>query len=218
MIEYYENLIPEEQEEVSTAVQLLYRQTFVLERKYDRRTGRMQFNKDFRICSKHLAFLRSYFSISGISVQENSRTGIIYLQGETVLGDKLPRLTTLYVLILKVIYDEQMASASTSVHVFTTLADIHERLGSFGLLNRQPSPTEVRRSVSLLKRYQVLEPLDILEELEGASRMVIYPSINMLLMGDDARALLDTFRDAEDELEYEKLPEADSFINSGADA
>ena len=211
MIEYYENLIPEEQEEVSTAVQLLYRQTFVLERKYDRRTGRMQFNKDFRICSKHLAFLRSYFSISGISVQENSRTGIIYLQGETVLGDKLPRLTTLYVLILKVIYDEQMASASTSVHVFTTLADIHERLGSFGLLNRQPSPTEVRRSVSLLKRYQVLEPLDILEELEGASRMVIYPSINMLLMGDDARALLDTFRDAEDELEYEKLPEADSL-------
>lgn len=110
MIEYYENLIPEEQEEVSTAVQLLYRQTFVLERKYDRRTGRMQFNKDFRVCSKHLTFLRSYFSISGISVLENSRTGIIYLQGETVIGEKLPRLTTLYVLILKLIYDEQMAA------------------------------------------------------------------------------------------------------------
>lgn len=209
MIEYYENLIPEEQEEVSAAIQLLYRQTFVLERKYDRRTGRMQFNKDFRICSKHLAFLRAYFAISGISVQENSRTGILYLQGETVIGDKLPKLTTLYVLILKLIYDEQMATASTSVHVFTTLADIHERLGSFGLLNRQPSPTEVRRSISLLKRYQVLEPLDVLEELEGSSRMVIYPSINMLLMGDDARALLDTFRDTEEE------PEAEGMFDSG---
>lgn len=198
MIEYYENLIPEEQEEVSTAVQLLYRQTFVLERKYDRRTGRMQFNKDFRVCSKHLTFLRSYFSISGISVLENSRTGIIYLQGETVIGEKLPRLTTLYVLILKLIYDEQMAAASASVHVFTTLADIHERLGSFGLLARQPSPTEVKKSIALLKRYQIVEPLDLPEELEGASRMVIYPSINMLLLGEDARALAETFKDAED--------------------
>lgn len=203
MIEYYENLIPEEQEEVSAAVQLLYRQTFVLERKYDRRTGRMQFNKDFRVCSRHLAFLRSYFSISGISVMENSRTGIIYLQGETVIGEKLPRLTTLYVLILKLIYDEQMAAASASVHVFTTLADIHERLGSFGLLVRQPSPTEVKRSIALLKRYQIVEPLDLPEELEGASRMVIYPSISMLLLGEDARALAETFKDAGDGPEEE---------------
>ena len=72
MIEYYDNLTPEEQEEVSGAIQLLYRQTFVLERKYDRRTGRMQFNKEFRACSKHLAFIRRYFEISGITVQENS--------------------------------------------------------------------------------------------------------------------------------------------------
>lgn len=206
MIEYYENLIPEEQEEVSASIQLLYRQTFVLERKYDRRTGRMQFNKDFRICSKHLAFLRAYFSIAGISVLENSRTGILYLQGETLIGDKLSRLTTLYVLVLKLIYDEQMASASSSVHVFTTLSDIHERLGSFGLLNRQLAPTEVRRTVSLLKKYQILEPLDLLEELEGGSRLVIYPSINMLLLGDDVRALIDTFRETEDEDGEAEIP------------
>lgn len=203
MMEYYENLMPEEQEEVSGMIQLLYRQTFVLERKYDRRTGRMQFNREFRVCTRHLDFIRKYFLIAGISVQENSRMGIIYLQGETLIGDKLPKLTTLYVLILKLIYDEQMAAASTSVHVFTTLADIHERLGSFGLLNRQPSPTEVRRAVSMLKRYQILEPLDLLEELEGASRMVIYPSIHMLLMGDDARALIDTFREMEEEPELD---------------
>ena len=199
MIEYYEQLLPEEQEEVCQAVQLLYRQTFVLERKFERRTGRLQFNRDFRVCSRHLAFLQSYFSIAGISVLENSQTGIIYLQGEALIGDKLPRLTTLYVLVLKLIYDEQMASASTSVNVFTTLADINERLGSFHLLVRQPSHTEVRRAVSLLKKYQIIEPLDLLEELEGASRLVIYPSINLLLLGDDARALIDTFRETEEE-------------------
>lgn len=206
MIDYYENLIPEEQQEVSDSIRLLYRQTFILERKYDRRTGRMQFNKEYRLCSRHLEFIRAYFAVAGISVLENIQTGIIYLQGETLIGDKLPRLTTLYVLILKLIYDEQMAAVSTSTHVFTTVADIHERLGSFGLLYKQPSPTEVRRSVALLKRYQILEPLDILEELDGASRMVIYPSIHMVLLGDDVRALLDTFRETEDEDGESEIP------------
>ena len=46
------------------------------------------------------------------------------------------------------------------------------------------------------------------DELEGASRMVIYPSINMLLLGEDARALVDTFRDAED------APESDMYYVS----
>ncbi len=199
MIEYFENLVPEEQEEVSNAIQLLYRQTFVLERKYDRKMGRMQFNKEFRICSKHLPFLKQYFAIAGITVKENIQAGILYLQGENLIGDKLPKLTTLYVLILKLIYDEQMASASTSVHVFTTVADMHERLGNFGLLNKQPAPTEIRRGISLLKKYQIVEPLDVLEELEGASRLVIYPSINMLLLGDDVRALISTFKEKEEE-------------------
>ena len=70
-----------------------------------------------------------------------------------------------------------MAAASTSVHVFTTLADIHERLGSFGLLNRQPSATEVRRAVSMLKKYQILEPLDLLEETEEEDGEAEIPGI-----------------------------------------
>lgn len=199
MIEYYEQLMPEEKEAVSAAIQLLYRQTFVLERKYDRRMGRLAFNKDFRVCNTHLEFIKSYFEIAGIAVKENSQSGIIYLQGENLMGEKLPKLTTLYVLVLKLIYDEQMSNASNSANVYTTVADIHERLGSFGLLAKQPSPTEVRRAVSLLKKYQIVEPLELLEELEGKSRMVIYPSINMMLLGDDVRALLDTFKETEDE-------------------
>ena len=199
MIEYYDNLTPEEQEEVSGAIQLLYRQTFVLERKYDRRTGRMQFNKEFRACSKHLAFIRRYFEISGITVQENSRTGIIYLQGETLLGDKLPKLTTLYVLILKLIYDEQMSSASTSVNVIASLGEIHEKLGSYRLLSRQPSGTEIRRCLALLKRYQLIEPVDSLEETDGQSRLVIYPAVNVVLMGDDVRVLIETYTEGDEE-------------------
>lgn len=115
------------------------------------------------------------------------------------MGDKLPRLATLYLLVLKLIYDEQMESVSTSVNVYTSLREIHEKLGNYRLFKKQPAPTDIRRAVTLLKKYQVIEPLDLLEDLKSESRMIIYPCINVVLMGDDVRCLLSSFEDDSDE-------------------
>ena len=41
MIDYYEQLTQEEKEEITEVIQTLYRQTFLLERKFDKRAGRM---------------------------------------------------------------------------------------------------------------------------------------------------------------------------------
>lgn len=199
MINYYEELTAEEQMKVTQSVQLLYKQTFLLERKYDRKANRFQVNKDFHICNKHLEFIQAYFKIMGIEVMENSQLGVIYIRGEQVVGDKLPKLATLYLLMLKLTYDEQMASASTSVHVYTTLSDLHDRLGNYRLFKKQPSVTDIRRGLALLKKYQVIEPLDVLEDLDGHSRMIIYPSINVVLFGDDVRALLESYSEGDEE-------------------
>ena len=190
MIDYFETLSSSEQEQVSESIRLLYRQTFLLERTYDRKTKRYQTNPEFYQCNQHLEFIQKYFSIMGIEVVENSQMGLIYIRDEQA---------TLYVLVLKLIYDEQMSSVSTSVNVITTLSEIHEKLGTYRLLKKQPSVSEIRRSLAMLKKYQVVEPLDILEELDGFSRLVVYPTINVILLGDDVRALLETFREGEEE-------------------
>lgn len=199
MIDYFEQLSEEEQQKVKESIQLLYRQTFLLERKYDRKSKRYQINREFYVCDKYLEFIKAYFSIMDIEVIENSQIGVIYIRGEQVVGEKLPKLATLYILVLKLLYDEQMAAVSTSVNAITTLSEIHEKLGVYRLLKKQPSVTEIRRSLALLKRYQLLEPLDVLEELDGRSRMVIYPTIHVVLLGDDVMELLKTFSEGDTE-------------------
>lgn len=200
MIPYYEELMPEEQAELTEIIRLLYRQTFILERRYDRRSARYQYNKDYRLCTKHMEFIREYLKIAGIELRENSQMGVIYMQGEGHVGDKMPRLATLYLLILKLIYDEQMASASNSVHIMTSLSEMNERLGNnLGLLPRKPAPTEIRKAIALLKKYQIIEPLDILEGMDPQSRMIIYPTINVVLFGEDARGILSSFGDEDEE-------------------
>ena len=229
MINYYEELSGEEQQRVKESIQLLYRQTFLLERKYDRKTKRYQINREYHQCSKHLEFIQAYFALMDIEVVENSQMGVIYLRGEQLMGEKMPKLATLYLLVLKLIYDEQMAAASSSVQVHTTLGEVNGRAGEFGLLKTTPSPTELRRTVTLLKRYQIVEPLDVMEDLGAESRLVIYPSIQAVLLGDDIRALLKLYsgstedseetvdsREAEEEVAEDNDEDtADSSENDG---
>ncbi|HJA65446.1 MAG TPA: DUF4194 domain-containing protein [Candidatus Mediterraneibacter cottocaccae] len=193
MIEYYDNLMEEEQDAVRDIIQILFRQTFLLERKYDRRSGRMTPVREYRTADKHLDFLKEYFRIAGIELRQNVHMGVIYIQGEGLWGEKLPRLATIYLLVLKILYDEQMAEVSSSSHVVVTMGMLNGKAGEFHVLGSLPSPTEIRRTVALLKKYQIIEPADVLEELNENTRLVIYPCINAVLAGDDIRELLNTF-------------------------
>lgn len=198
MIEYYEQLTQEEQEALTEVIRTLYRQTYLLERKYDRRTGRMQYTKEYRVCGKHLEFLKAYFLIAGITLRENAHMGVIYIQGGQTFGEKLPRLATVYLLVLKLIYDEQMAAVSSSSHIVTTLGAVNGKAGEFRVLKSLPSVTEMRRTIALLKRYQILEPLEVLEEMNEETRLIIYPCIQAVLMGEEIRELLAEFGEEDD--------------------
>ena len=195
MIEYFDLLPEEEQQQLTEVIQTLLRQTFVPERKYEKRTGRITFNREYRILSKHLEFLKAYFKIAGMEVLENVSNGVIYVRGEGIAPERLSKLATIYLLILKLIYDEQMASASTSINIYTTLGELNERVGSFNLLKDRPSLTEIKRTLTLLKKYQQIEVLDPLEELEAETRIIIYPCINMVLLGEEVKHLLESFQE-----------------------
>ena len=152
MIEYFEQLSQEEQEEITEVIQILYRQTFVLERKFDKRQGRMVPVREYRVLSKHLEFIRAYFKVAGITLRENAHMGVIYIQGEQLWGEKLSRLATIYLLVLKLIYDEQMETVSSSSHIVTTVGALNGKAGEFRVLRGLPSPTEMRRTIALLKK------------------------------------------------------------------
>lgn len=178
---------------LTEVIKTLFSQTYLLERRYDRRTGRMQYVKEYRTCSKHLEFLREYFSIAGITLKENAHMGVVYIQGGQAFTKKLSRLATIYLLVLKLIYDEQMESVSSSSHIVTTLGAMNGKAGEFRVLKSLPSVTEMRRTIALLRKYQMIEPLETLEEMNEQSRIIIYPCINAVLLGDEIQELLATF-------------------------
>lgn len=200
MIEYFEQLEAEERQSISDTIRLLWKQTFLLERKFDKKLGRMRFSRHYRVCYKHFAFLKEYFEIGGVELVENSQTGVIYIRGEQVMAEKLSKLTTIYLLVLKLLYDEQMATASSSEQIYVSLSELNERVGNYGLMRVRPTLTEIKRSISLLKRYQLIDIMTAVDDIDADSKMLIYPSINLVLYGEDAQAYLDEL-DSEDRAE-----------------
>lgn len=192
MISYYDELNEEERLQVTQIIQTLYDQTYVLERKYDKKTERYQPNRDYRLCERHMEFLQEYFKIGGVELKENRQFGIFYLQGMNVIGEKLGRIATLYVLVLKMLYDEKVNLASTAMQVYTTIGEIHDKITLFHLWDRNNPRyvTQMREAVRLLKRYQIIDTFENGQDLEGDSRVVIYPTVHLLLRGENVREIL----------------------------
>lgn len=199
MIQYYDELSLEEQERMQEIIQLLFRQTFLLERKYDKKAGRMAGSKDFYFCDKHMEFLERYFEVAGLKLCRNQDMGTIYLSGPTGLTERFPMLATIYLLILKLIYDEQMSSASGSVNVAATFGELNAKAAEFRLVKKLSSVTEVKSALRILKKYQMIEIVDTLEELGEDTRFLIYPCVNTILMREDIQALLADFSEEGEE-------------------
>ena len=193
MFEGYEELNTQDVEWMQEVIRTLLAQTFLPERKYDKKYGRMMPDRMYDFCDRHLEFLTEYFAVAGIKLCQDTELGIIYLEGTDGIGEKLPKLATIYLLLLELIYDEKMAAVSSSVNVITTFGELNGKAGEFHVLKSLPSITEMRRTIALLKKYQIIEPLDVLEELNESTRLVIYPCIHTVLLGDDIRELLATF-------------------------
>lgn len=199
MFPYYNDLLDEEKEELKDTIKTLYFQTYILERKYDKKTERYLPNRMYRTCERHLDFLKEYFKIADIDLIENRQFGIVHIATQNLQGDKLSRLTTIFILLLKLIFDEQMNTASSSIHVYTSLNEVYDKIQLFRLWsNKSISPTEVRKTITALKKYQVIEITDEMGDLDGDTKFIIYPTVNLLLDSQSIAAIIEQYQEEEE--------------------
>jgi hypothetical protein len=214
MFQYYKDLLDEEKTELTDLIQNLLSQTFILERKYDKKTGRYQLNKMFRICERHFDFLREYFKIADLDIIENRQYGIMALKSPSQQGDKLSKLTTVFILLLKLIFDEQMNTVSNSVQVYTTLNEVYDKLQLFRLWNNKTiSITELKKTISVLKKFQVVEVLDDSGELNGDTKIMIYPTVSLILNGQAIQGMIEQYQENEEEDLDEQLSSTDEDVS-----
>lgn len=195
MIEYIEQLPPNEAAGIKRTIQDLFRQTCILQVKCDPVTLVQRDNPRYRICSNHREFIADYLSVLDCELVHDPHEHIFRIRGEGMPTDRMTLTTTRILLILKVIYRDKIMGEGLNATV-TSLGEIREVGSSTGLLARKLTVQEWQDALTMLKTHQIIELPGAIGNLEDDSPIYIYSTINIFCSSADLGELVKNYADA----------------------
>ena len=206
MEQYLESLSVTEAEKLKKTVLSLFRQTCILQEKYDPVTLVPSDNEQFAICRTHRNFIENYLSVLGCELLYDSQERIFRLVGEGVEAEVLSKETTIIVLLIKMIYRDKIMGKGLAATV-TNLEEIREYGKNTNLLNQKLPDGEWKSALAIMKKHQIVEYPGALRYLEDDTPFYIYSTINLYCSSALINELIEAYREenAEDEAGKEDI-------------
>ena len=197
MIDYLENLPVTEAEKLRKTIGSLFRQTCILQEKYDPVTLVPSDNEQYEICNRHKDFIEDYLSVMGCEMVHDAQEHVFRLVGEGAEAVTLSRTSTIILLLTKMIYRDKIMGQSLSATV-TNLEELREYGKNTNLLNQKLTDGEWKEALSLMKKHQVIEYPGALRDLEDHTPIYIYSTINLYCSSGMINDLLEAYREEAD--------------------
>lgn len=197
MIDYLENLPITEAEKLRKTISSLFRQTCILQEKYDPVTLVPSDNEQYEICNRHKDFIESYLAVMGCEMVHDSQEHVFRLVGDGAEALTLSRTSTIIMLLTKMIYRDKIMGQGLSATV-TNLEEYREYGKNTNLLNQKLTDGEWKEALSLMKKHQVIEYPGALRDLEDHTSIYIYSTINLYCSSAMINELLKAYREEAD--------------------
>ena len=197
MIDYLENLPVTEAEKLRKTIGSLFRQTCILQEKYDPVTLVPSDNEQYEICNRHKDFIEDYLSVMGCEMVHDAQEHVFRLVGEGAEAVTLSRTSTIILLLTKMIYRDKIMGQSLSATV-TNLEELREYGKNTNLLNQKLTDGEWKEALSLMKKHQVIEYPGALRDLEDNTPIYIYSTINLYCSSAMINELLEAYKEEAD--------------------
>ena len=211
MASYIEELSVTEAENLKKTISKLFRQTCILQMRYDPVTLTPRDNLDYEICVRHRGFIEEYLAVLGCELIHDPQEHIFRLVGDGVETEKMSLTTTIIVLLVKMIYRDKILGEGLNATV-TTLEEIREYGKNTNLLNRKLTLAEWREALYLMSKHQLIELPGAVRDVEDHTPIYLYSTINLYVSAADINALVEEYREeaAENEtIEEDIFPDAD---------
>ena len=205
MVDYMQNLTLTEAENLKKTISKLFRQTCILQMRYDPVTLTPRDNADYEICQRHKEFIESYLSVLGCELVHDPQEKIFRLVGEGAETEHLSPVSTAILLLVKLIYRDKILGEGLEATV-TNLAEIREYGKNTGLLARKLTVNLWRVALYLMSKHQIIEVPGAVRDVVDETPIYLYSTINLYLTAADVAALLEEFgEEVQDEAVEEDL-------------
>lgn len=210
MIEYLENLPVTEAEKLKKTISNLFRQTCILQEKYDPVTLVPSDNEQYQICSRHKEFIENYLAVLGCELVHDPQEHIFRLTGEGAEAVVLSRTSSIILLLTKMIYRDKVMGQSLGATV-TNLEEYREYGKNTNLLSQKLTDGEWKEALSLMKKHQIIEYPGALRDLEDRTPIYIYSTINLYCSSSMINELLELYKE---EADTDEAVEKDIYQNA----
>ena len=197
---YLEELSVTEAENLKRTITKLFRQTCIIQMKYDPVTLTPRDNPDYELCARHKGFIEDYLSVLGCEMEHDPQEHIFRLKGEGAETEKISLTTTVVILLVKMIYREKILGDGLNATV-TNLKEIREYGKNTTLLNRKLASAEWREALYVMNRHQMIELPGAVRDVEDETPIYLYSTINLYVSAADVNELIEQYGEeaAEDE-------------------
>lgn len=211
MFTYLEEVSVTEAEQIRRTIQALFRQTCILQVKYDPVTLTPRDNPQYEICARHRNFIEDYVSVLGCELIHDAQEHIFCLAGEGIAPEKLNLTETLVLLLMKLIYRDKIMGEGLKAPV-TTLREIREYGRNTNLITEKLTAAQWRGALYLMRAHQVIDVPGAVRDVEDETPIYIYSTINLYVTAGDINALIEEYGE-----ETEDFETAEEIIYEDAD-
>lgn len=192
--------IPErDQEKLARVANLLLAHTFLVRDIYDRQQQCLRTNEHYNTAERYLDYLRAWFDMAGWDVHRDTSLGVINVTNR--FGHNRMRIdksTTMLLLALRLIYEEQREKLSLRKEVYTSIRGLTDKLITLGVIERRLPDRVLRDSLNTLRSFHVIERLDgPFTDLD--TTLLIYPVILLAIPNERISRLAEALENAEDD-------------------
>lgn len=193
MFTYLEELTVTEAEQVRKTVQALFRQSCILQVKYDPATLTSRDNPQYEICARHRVFIENYIEVLGCELVHDAQEHVFRLTGEHMPKEKLSLTSTVTLLLVKLIYRDRIMGEGLNAPV-TTLKEIREYGKNTNLITEKLTQAQWREALYLMRMHQVIDLPGAVRDVEDETPIYIYSTVNLYVTAADINALIEEYR------------------------
>ena len=155
MVNYMEELSVTEADNLKKTIAALFRQTCILQMKYDPVTLVPRDNLHYEICTRHRKFIEDYLSVLSCELVHDPQEHIYRLHGDGIAIEKINATVTKVILLVKLIYRDKILGEGLKATV-TNLAEIREYGKNTNLINYKLTMGEWKEALYVMYIYSTI--------------------------------------------------------------
>lgn len=204
MVNYMEELSVTEADNLKKTIAALFRQTCILQVKYDPVTLVPKDNLYYEICVRHRKFIEDYLAVLNCELVHDPQEHIFRIQGDGIAPEKVNLTITKIILLVKLIYRDKIMGEGLNATV-TNLAEIREYGKNTNLIDYKLNMSEWRDALYMMSKHQIIEVPGAIQNVEDETPIYIYSTINLYCGSMDITALIKEYQ--EDQYAEEEITE-----------